>query len=101
MALRDVKGVGQLVPEIDIPILRAMPKQGTTVGLKPLGLTARYLKAKHPDWGLTSTEISGRFKTLRFLGLAADVVVLPVGNGVGWQITPEGERVLAEHEEEA
>ena len=94
------KGVGQLVPAIDIPILRELPKQGTSVGLKPIGATARYLKAKHPEWELSSTDLSGRFKTLRFLGLAVDIVVLPVGQGAGWQITPKGEALLANHKEE-
>lgn len=94
--------VGQLVPSIDIPLLRMLPKEGTTVGLKPLGATTRYMQKKNPDFAaLTPSEMSGRLKTLRFLGYVVDIVVLPVGDGAGWQITPAGERLLAKYKEKA
>lgn len=84
------------IPQIDIPILGALPKEGTNVGLKPMGATAKYLAAKYPEWGLTTAEIGGRLKSMRDQELVIGIHLIPVNTGLGWQITKKGERKLAE-----
>lgn len=83
---------------LDYAILEALPKQGAMMGFHNLGATVKHLMRKWRDQSVTSAQLNGRVRTLKFYGLAVDVMVMPVGDGKGWQITPEGERVLAEHQ---
>lgn len=85
-----------MIPQVDIPILRTLPKQGTNLGLKPQGATASYLAKKHSEWEMTTTEIAGRLKSLEFFGYVVSVPLIPARSGLGWQITKKGERKLAE-----
>ena len=83
------------IDSYDIPILRTMPAQGSLVGkYKPLAITARIIRQRL-DNEYTAAEINGRLRSLKALGYVVDVVVLPSNQGMGWQITPEGDRKLA------
>jgi hypothetical protein len=88
----------ELLP-LDYAILGALPKQGATAGLHNLAATAKHLARKWRTEQVTSAQLNGRLRSLKEMGLIVSVRVLPLGDGLGWQITPQGERTLAEHQE--
>lgn len=82
---------------LDFEILRRLPKVGAMLGYHTLGATVKSLKRDLGSDGLvTSDQIHGRLRSLRDARLVASVRVLPVGDGLGWQITPAGETLLAQ-----
>jgi hypothetical protein len=92
---RDTRAKYAVIPDMDAAILKMLPKQGSKLGLKPLGKQVKSMARELKDEGLTSANIAGRMGVLQHLGYAVKVVVQPVGNGAGWQITPEGEQFVA------
>ena len=83
-----------LIP-IDVRILQEMTAEGTELAeFIPLGPSVKAL-GKRID-GITSTQISGRVRTLEREGLCVPIPLLPASAGRGWQRTPKGDRLLAE-----
>lgn len=81
-----------LIPEMDAAILERLPKEGAKMGqIRPLAKQVKALANELRDEGLTGAAISGRMGILRRRGFVVPVVVQPVGNGKGYQITPSGE----------
>jgi hypothetical protein len=92
------EGIYELVDPLDYLLLDALPKQGTTMGgVVPLGESVRNLQAT--KFGMLDTgQISGRLVAMRAAGYCLPVRTASVKNdsGKAWQITPFGEKVLAE-----
>lgn len=82
---------------LDFEILRRLPNLGSKVGYHTLGTTVKALARELKEGGATSAQLGGRLKSMQSAGLVVPVTVLPVGDGKGWQITPKGKSLLANH----
>lgn len=79
-----------LIPELDAAILKTLPTQGSKVGLKPSARQVKHIAKDLREHELSSATISGRLGALKAHGFAVGIVVPPVSNGKGWQVTPAG-----------
>jgi hypothetical protein len=89
----------ELTP-LDYEVLSRLPDEGTKQGLAYLGRTVKNLAESLHDLGVTSAMLNGRVRAMRDLGLIVPVKVLPVKDGLGWQITQVGKDELARQQEE-
>lgn len=92
--------------DLDYAILDTLAEDGTKLGFTLIAKQAagivRDLNAQLPidapkEARVTSASINGRLRTLKLGGYVVDHTVQPVGKGQGWQRTPKGTRLLAEH----
>ncbi len=83
----------ELVVPFDYMLLDALPDEGELVGgVYPLAARVNDL-VRQKFAGLGTQKISGRLRSLAFLGLVTNV---PIGGSeIGWQRTAEGKKVLA------
>jgi hypothetical protein len=88
---------------MDLAILEQLPLEGSALGLHQLGATVpvlvETLKKKYGDDSLTSSMVGGRMTSLKFMGYAAAITLVPVNQGTGWQITEKGKQLLADNEQ--
>jgi len=88
------------IPQYDMPILAELPKQGSMIGkFHPQVVTVRILAKRFND-ELTADALNGRLRSMQTLGYTKAIKIIPVTQGLGWQITPAGQRMLAAHQEE-
>lgn len=84
-----------IIPGLDHDILRTLPDEGSTIGpYRPLALNVRHIVGRLTD--VDAAMVNGRLQTLRLLGYAASVQLVPVSQGIGWQITDKGKALLQE-----
>ena len=77
---------------LDLPILEALPEEGTKLGHKTLAPQVKSIKERlnkgvPPEGRITSDEISARLRIMSVFALVAAKRVPPVSRGNGWQRT--------------
>jgi hypothetical protein len=73
---------------IDKPILLLLPKEGEMIGqFQPKALTTKII-AKRLE--VNASMVVGRLNLMHGLGQVASVRLVPISQGIGWQITSKG-----------
>lgn len=87
-----------VLADVDFEILAELPPFGSKLGYHTIGKTVKGLvRDKFGEGGLAAGAISGRLRLLALHEFVAQVAVLPVSSGTGYQITPRGEQLLEAH----
>jgi hypothetical protein len=85
---------------IDLAILKQLPPEGSALGLHMIGATVpaivAVLRKEYGDDQITSGITGGRLNSMKVMGHVIAVKLIPVSQGLGWQITEKGRQLLAE-----
>lgn len=81
---------------LDFAILAVLPNEGATVGLRNVGKSIRGLtrEMQEQDETITSPSVNASIRRLFLHGLVARVAIMPISEGLGWQISKKGHALL-------
>lgn len=91
--------IDAMMAPVRLAVLRNLPRQGSKLGFQPIAATVsalvKTLNEGIPREGwISGPALNTQMRILRERGLIVSVPVMPVNRGMGWQITPEGEKWL-------
>lgn len=94
-----IKQAQESLRPLRVAMLRLMPRAGSRLGYHVLAATSRAMKDELnkdvPVGGrVTSAQLNAQLRMMKLEGWIIDVYVTPHSQGMGWQITPEGEKWL-------
>ena len=80
--------------DLDYAILATLPPEGSRMGSHTYAKQVITMREELGD--ATSAGINGRLRSLKHHELVVSVVVQPVNDGMGWQITQKGLTILSD-----